>query len=144
MKIVIDTNIIFSAILTPNGKIGELLLNKPLEVHYISPSSLLEELSSHTKKILRLTGFDETELRQVVFYITRNIEFVNFKSINLDSWERSYHLLIEADHDDIPFLAMALQIDGFLWTGDKKLIKALQYNFNKIVTTNMLYSKYFE
>jgi predicted nucleic acid-binding protein len=44
----------------------------------------------------------------------------------------------------LPFLALNLEINGSIWTGDKKLIKGLQSkNYDKVVTTDTLYTKYF-
>ena len=145
MKLVVDTNIIFSAIISDKGKIGELLLNKPNDIHLFSPKFLLEELDVHVQKILSITRYSDFEYRQVKSFVIQHINFVNSESISKEHWSASYQLLKDVDEKDISFLALNLEIDGFLWTGDKKLIKGLQNNgYNKIVTTDALYTKYFE
>jgi predicted nucleic acid-binding protein len=144
VKLVVDTNIVFSAIINDKGKIGELLLNKPISLQFFSPVFLLEELNNHAEKILSITKYSEAEYQQIKSFVTRNIEFISPKKINKEHWETSYQLLKEIDEDDISFLALNLEINGFLWTGDKKLIKGLESkNYNKIVNTGMLYTKYF-
>jgi predicted nucleic acid-binding protein len=144
VKIVVDTNIVFSAILSSRGKIGELLLNKPAEIEFLSPKFLLDELTFHTKKIISLTGFSETEYQQIKAYVIQHIEFIDSKNIAPEHWERSFDLIKEVDENDIPFLALTMEVNGLLWTGDKKLIKALQYKkFDNVVTTDIIYLKYF-
>jgi len=144
VKIVVDTNIVFSAIISDKGKIGELLLNKPLDLYFLSPIFLLDELNNHIGKILSITGYSEAEFQQIKFLAIRNIEFIDSKDISKQNWELSYQLLKDVDENDTSFLALNLEINGFLWTGDKKLIKGLENkNYNKTVTTDMLYAKYF-
>jgi predicted nucleic acid-binding protein len=54
---------------------------------------------------------------------------------------KSKELLIDVDLDDVPFLAMAKNLNAKLWTGDKKLIKGLKKKgFNDIVSTEDLAS----
>ena len=77
MRLVVDTNIVISAIINDKGKIGELLLNKPIDVHFFSPGFLLEELNIHTKKILNITGYSESEFQQIQLLVTNNIEFID-------------------------------------------------------------------
>jgi predicted nucleic acid-binding protein len=61
MKLVVDTNIIFSALLSPNGTISDLLLNSD-NFDFYSPTFLLEELENHKAKLLKLSGYSEKDL----------------------------------------------------------------------------------
>jgi predicted nucleic acid-binding protein len=144
VNLVVDTNIVFSAIISDKGKIGELLLNKPGDLHFFSPLFLLEELANHTEKILSITGYSLAEFKQIRLFVTRHIEFVDVRNIHTDNWETSYRLLTNIDEKDTSFLALSLEIGGFLWTGDKKLVKGLQSNkYREIITTDVLYAQYF-
>ncbi|HEY4325752.1 MAG TPA: putative toxin-antitoxin system toxin component, PIN family [Mucilaginibacter sp.] len=144
MRVVVDTNIVISAIINDKGKIGELLLYKPVDIHFSSPSFLLEELNIHTKKILTITGYSEPEFQQIKLLVISNIKFIDPGKIKKENWETSYNMLIGNDEKDTSFLALNMEINGFLWTGDKKLIKGLQNkNYDKVITTKVLYSKYF-
>jgi len=144
VKIVVDTNIIFSAIIHDKGKIGELLLNKPNDVQFLAPDFLLEELTNHTQKLLSLTGYSEDEYQQIKSFVTKPIEFIKSDEISKEYWETSFQILKDIDEKDTSFLALTMQVGGFLWTGDKKLIKGLKNkNYNNIVATDMLYTKYF-
>jgi len=46
MKLVVDTNIIFSALLSPNGTLSDLILNSD-NLNFYSPTYVLEELEKH-------------------------------------------------------------------------------------------------
>lgn len=144
MNLVVDTNIVFSAMISDTGKIGELLLNKPSDIHYISPNFLLEELDRHTEKILAMSGYSYTEYQQIKSLVTKNIDFIDPIKVSKENWEKSYQLLKDVDENDVSFLALNLEMNSYLWTGDKKLIKGLQSkSYNRIITTDILYTKFF-
>jgi predicted nucleic acid-binding protein len=49
----------------------------------------------------------------------------------------------DVDLKDLIFVALCLEKNCVLWTGDKKLIKGLErVGYHNIVTTSMLYIKY--
>ena len=52
MIVVVDTNIVFSGILSLNGIISDFLLNSSDEFEFYSPSSITEELDNHHHKII--------------------------------------------------------------------------------------------
>jgi len=144
VNLVVDTNIVFSAIISDKGKIGELLLNKPGDLHFLSPLFLLEELDNHTDKLLSITGYSLAEYKQIKLFVTRHIEFVDVRDIHTENWETSYRLLANIDEMDTSFLALNLEAGGVLWTGDKKLIKGLQNKkYQDVITTDVLYAQYF-
>jgi len=145
VKIIIDTNIVISPLINDKGKIGELLLNKPDGLQFIAPEYLLQELELHSKKILKLTGYSEEELTFVKSIITSSILFINEATIKINIWDEAYSYLFDIDEKDTPFLALTIDSDGLLWTGDKKLINGLtDKNINKTIITDKLYLKYFK
>jgi predicted nucleic acid-binding protein len=104
---------------------------------------LLEELDNHVDRILSITGYTESEYQQIKLFVTKNIQFIDSAAINKKDWEKSYQLLKDIDEMDTAFLALNLEINGLLWTGDKKLIKGLENkNYYKTVTTDVLYTQY--
>ena len=144
MILVVDTNIVFSAIINDKGKIGELLLNKPAGITFLSPIFLLDELQKHAEKILKITKYNKDEFEQIKSFVLRNIEFIDSSKIDAQNHATSYNLLKDIDENDTPFIALALQFDAILWTGDKRLMNGLlSKNFNNIISTDILYNKYF-
>ena len=55
MKIVVDTNIVFSAILNSKGKIGDLLLNSGKYIDFYSVDYLRYEIGNHYDKLSKLS-----------------------------------------------------------------------------------------
>jgi predicted nucleic acid-binding protein len=59
MKIVVDTNIVFSAILNTQSRIGQILINGSEYFDYYSVGFLKQEIIKHKFKILKITGYTE-------------------------------------------------------------------------------------
>ncbi|TPV31170.1 PIN domain-containing protein [Paucihalobacter ruber] len=139
MKIVVDTNIIFSGLLSPNGKISDLLLNSSDKFDFYSPTYLLDELENHKKKLLKITGFSAYEFEFLKRNIFKKIDLINLESIRESTWEKAIELTKNIDEFDAPFIALALELESPLWTGDKKLIKGLnKKSIDWILTTDII------
>jgi predicted nucleic acid-binding protein len=81
VKIVIDTNIIFSGLLSPNGTISDLLLNSSNTFDFYSPTYLLDELENHKKKLLKISGLSEKELGFLQRHLFKKIDLIDLESI---------------------------------------------------------------
>ncbi|TXD82222.1 PIN domain-containing protein [Subsaximicrobium wynnwilliamsii] len=139
MKIVIDTNIIFSGLLSPNGTISDLLLNSSNTFDFYSPTYLLDELENHKKKLLKISGLSEKELGFLQRHLSKKIDLIDLESIRESTWETAIELTNHVDEFDAPFIALALELDSPLWTGDKKLIKGLnKKGIDWILTTEII------
>lgn len=126
MKIVVDTNIIFSGLLSPNGKISDLLLNSSDKFDFYSPTYLLDELENHKLKLLKISGFFENELEFMKRNIFKKIEFIDLEYISDSIWVKAIELTKKVDEYDAPFVALALELESAIWTGDKKLAMRLK------------------
>jgi predicted nucleic acid-binding protein len=51
MRIIVDANIIFSAILNTDGKIGDVLLNSQNIFDFVAPRFLKDEIKKYHEKI---------------------------------------------------------------------------------------------
>ena len=83
MKIIVDTNIVFSALLNPSGKISDLLLNSHPIFEFIAPDFLLDELDKHRNKLLKLSGYTKSDLAFLVRMVLKKVEIINhfFRSL---------------------------------------------------------------
>ena len=63
MRVVIDTNITFSAILNTNSKISGIILQSKSRLNLYSTDQLELELSEHWDKLKRISKYSEAELR---------------------------------------------------------------------------------
>ena len=50
----------------------------------------------------------------------QHISFIDLNGISRKSWEIATDLIGKTDEMEIPFVALAIQWNAFLWTGDKK------------------------
>jgi predicted nucleic acid-binding protein len=119
MIIIVDTNILFSACLTPSGRIFEILFNAPPYVQLISSHLAIEELKWHKQKLLKLSKHSEEDLDLLIELVLKQIEFFDYDIIENKHWQEADRLTNGVDGDDISFVALALQTGGILWTGDK-------------------------
>jgi predicted nucleic acid-binding protein len=124
-KIIVDTNILFSAILNPGSRIAKILINSRKHFQFYSCNFLKDELFKHREKLSRLTRLSAPELDELEFLLTRNIVFVNEELIPQHVIAETEGVLEKIDLNDTPFVGLTKHIDGKLWTGDKQLITGL-------------------
>ena len=136
VKIIVDTNIVFSAILNSTSKIGKILLTSHKHFQFYSCDFLQHEILRHRRKLLSLTKLSEEKLIEIEGFVTDNITFINEKLLSKTLFEKTELLLRDIDPDDTPFVALTKHLDGILWTGDLKLYNGLKSKrFKKIITT---------
>jgi predicted nucleic acid-binding protein len=123
--IVVDTNIVFSAILKPEGTISDLLLNSSENFDFYAPTSIIQELEKHHKKLLKLSGYSEKDIRFLKRILLKKIEVIDLESIAPSTWAKAFELVKDVDEFDTPFIALSLELDSPLWTGDKNLTKGM-------------------
>ena len=140
MRIVVDTNIVFSAILNTDGKLSRIILQPKGRLNFYTTNFLYEELSKHKTKLISLSKYSESEFQRAFTLITQRIKIINFDLIPKKDFETAIKLAYNIDENDIEFVALTEHIKGKLWTGDTVLIKGLtRKNWIKIITTKELY-----
>ena len=115
MKIIIDTNFLFSFFWNSN-LIRKLILS---EHEIYSPEFALEELESHKDEILEKTKLKKQEFEEFKRKLKKVVQFIPF-SYYEKSIPKVYKLLPEHPKD-MDFLALALEINGVILSKDKKL-----------------------
>ena len=141
MRIVVDSNIVFSALLNSTGTIGELLFNSEERFTFFAPYFLQDEIEKHWKKILKISKLSEEELRESQFRIYKRISFFDEHEISEKIWKTTEELLKDIDLDDTAFLVLTKHLRATLWSGDKALVLGLRKaGFTKVVTTTELIS----
>ena len=125
-KLVIDSNILISTLMNPKGIVGTFLLEDLHHVEKLSCYILYVEVFDKKEKIIKYTKLEEGELLEVLYMILKQINFVNELQISEESWVEAEELTKDVDVKDISFVAMAIEVGGVLWTGDKKLIRGLK------------------
>ena len=110
MKIVVDTNIVFSGLLSPKGTISDLLLNSSDTFDFYSPTFVLDELHNHKNKLLKLAGYSEKELDFLLRILFKKIDLIDLETIQQSTWENAITLAENIDEFDTPFIALAIEL----------------------------------
>ena len=123
MLIVVDANVVFSALIKRSKPLRVFELNKIFnKFEFISSEFLFFEFGKRVDKILRFTQFSNEEFIKVFSFIKEEIELIpfgTFKDKVEEAREKSPHL------KDLPYVALSLKLDCKILSGDKNLKKCL-------------------
>lgn len=145
MIIVVDTNILISSIITPGNKISEILFSPLPTIQLVSANYAVDEINQHEEKIVKSSKLSLTDVRRAVQGLVKQVEFFEETIIETIHWQEAARLTSGVDAKDITFVALVLQINGLLWTGDKRLTNHLKVmNFDRVVATQELYKIIFD
>jgi predicted nucleic acid-binding protein len=140
MRIVVDTNIVFSAILNTNSKISKIILQPKSKINFYSTEQLQYEIAEHWSKLKKISKYTDIELHKTSTLIISKIKFISVQLIPRNVFIAAEMLTSTIDIDDTEFVALTEHIQGKLWTGDKELIKGLKKkNWGKVISTDELY-----
>lgn len=140
MKIVVDTNIVFSAILNTNSKIARILLQPGTNFSFYSTRQLSTEIHEHKDKLKKLTDYSDTELERMIALVTNKIRFINVQLIPQMVFENAEKLTKDVDVDDCEFIALTKYMNGNFWSGDKALQRGLKKKgWDKFISTDELF-----
>ena len=142
MKIIIDTNIIFSVILNTNSRIGDILLNSDDTFKFYSVNYLKEEINNHKEKLNKISKLSHQEIDAIKTKIYSKINFISEELISSNYWEQASEFVKEVDMDDIAFVALSIYLEKtFIWTGDKKLQYGIKKaGYDKILNTQEIFN----
>ena len=139
MKIIVDTNIVFSGLLNSTSAISKFLIYPNSQFQFYTCEFLRVEILKHRKKLLKLTNLSEEELNELWLLVTGNITFINDGLIPEKLLVKTAELLRSIDPNDTPFVALAKHLGGVLWTGDLHLYNGLKSKrFKEVITTQEL------
>ncbi|MCP5103521.1 MAG: DNA-binding protein [bacterium] len=138
-NIVVDANIIFSSLVKAKSNIREYLLRD--DINYFSPGYVLHELEKHRAKLSKVSELTEGEIITYYHSILKNITFIGQDLISKANIKKAYDLCKDIDEKDTLYVAITIELNGLLWTGDKKLTNGLERKgFKQIVATSKLSS----
>ncbi|MDR3180553.1 MAG: hypothetical protein LBT61_01320 [Prevotellaceae bacterium] len=141
MKIIVDTNVVFSALLNTNSRIGRLLLDTRSKFEFYSCKYLQKEIHRHIDKIRQYSGLNNDDLFELISIVESRIFFIDEELLPTSIITEAQAWVSDIDFDDFAFVAIAAHLDALLWTGDKKLISGLrQKGYSRLVTTTDLWN----
>lgn len=117
--VVVDTNILFSALLRQENRFAAPLLR--VEHRFYVCESVLVELFKHKEKIQRLSRLSDDDLLRFYHVLLRRLTLYKEDLISPEHWSTARDLCRGVDEADTPHVALALELDAPLWTGDTRL-----------------------
>src|SRR3989344_111159 len=117
MQLVVDTNIVVSALLR-KGDTRRVLLSNSFE--FFSPESMKLEVLKHKKEFMEKGSMGEEE-----FFVVLGLELENISVLPVEEYspfkKKALGLCPEGHEDDWPFIAVALKLGCPLWSQDSAL-----------------------
>ncbi len=139
MKLIIDSNIVFSALLNPSSNIGDIILNSQNYFTFYGCDFLRLEIAEHQGKIIELSGYTDREFEEIQYLVFKKIDFFSESTIPFEFWKKAAEMVREVDINDTAFVTLSLFLDLKIWTGDKKLIDGLmKKGYQSLITTQEL------
>ena len=139
MKIVVDTNIIFSTLLNSNGTIGDLLFNSHKHFTFYSCSYMRYEIQKHWQRLQKISKLSDEQLGVSYTQVLSKLKFINEEIIPAETWVASEKITKRIDIDDTDFVALTKFLKATLRTGDKSLYEGLKrLDFKKMINTSEL------
>jgi len=114
MKIIIDTNILMSALIK-DSITRKIIFESGFDFYY--PMESFKELLKYKSLILEKSGMDEIEYNNIFFLLLRKIKTIHAELIQ-DFFQKAKYLMHHIDPDDIIFIATALAFDATIWSDD--------------------------
>ena len=122
--VVIDTNILFSALLQDDSKFAQLILGSSRP--FFICESVIVELFKHKEKLVLLSKLSEEDVVRYFYILLRRVTISKEELIDRSIRQEAYRLCSDIDEKDTPHVALTLQLKGLLWTGDKTLKTGLR------------------
>ena len=123
MKIIVDTNIVFSSLLSKDNSSKIVLLSDKFV--FYSPNYMAIEIFNLKEKIIKTSKLGENEILEQLQYVIDRIKFVNPYIIPKNILKYAYELCRNIDETDTPFVSLSLFLNAKLLTGDKILYNGL-------------------
>lgn len=139
MKIIVDSNIIFSALLKTQTTFGQLIFNSEGIFEFYSVQYMRTEIRKHWDRLSKISKLTDEQLEESYYSILAKISFINEEIIPQKIWEESEKIVSVIDTDDVDFVALTKYLKGKLWTGDKSLQTGLKSRgFKNVLNTSEL------
>ncbi len=130
MKLVIDSNIVFSALISPNGLTKRILLLEELEL--FGPQNLFDEINKYKEEIFKKSGLTKEHFEIFLIAVSSKINLIRDDEL-VDFIKKADEIC--PDPNDAAFFALSLAKGILLWSNDKELKKQ---NVVKVINTEEL------
>ncbi|MDP4039848.1 MAG: PIN domain-containing protein [Candidatus Pacearchaeota archaeon] len=115
MKLVVDTNVLFSYF-NKKSKTIELLTNQNMQL--FSPKYTIKELKKYKEDIKKKFSISEKSFKEILRDLNNVINFIDEEDYRKETSKINEITIDEKDKD---FLALSIKLDCPLWSNDKLL-----------------------
>lgn len=144
IKIVVDTNIVFSTFLNTNSRIAQILFSVN-SYEFFAPDYVRFEIIKHKEKIKKIAKLSENDFLELYELVMKNITILNLNVIPNAFYTQAKTLCETIDVDDTAFVAVSKFVKGKLWSGDIKLLNGLiEKGYKNVIKTEELYQHFIE
>ena len=123
-RVVVDSNVLFSALLKPQSRFAQTLLSLRYEFHIAD--LVLVELFKHEERILAGSRLSQDRLTAVFQSYIHRLHVYNINLLPPEHRREALRLCYGVDETDAPHVAVALTLGAPLWTGDRVLRRGLE------------------
>lgn len=115
MDLVVDANVLFAVLIKDNFS-SQLLFNE--KFHLFRPEYVFIEIEEHLEEIISKTERTIGEFYNLLEVLKRRIVLVPLEELTeyIGAAEK-----ITPDPDDMAYIALALKLNGAIWSNDKEL-----------------------
>ena len=114
MKLVLDSNIIFSALIK-KPKTRDIILSDFFELY--APEYIFNEIIKHKELLLRKSKLDQGDFDALLLLLQKHIHLVTKEKYD-KKMAIAEDILRNIDITDSPFLALALAFNCSIWSND--------------------------
>ena len=120
MKIILDVNIILSALIR-DSITRKIILNSEFDFYFPEPS--LHKIRKYENYILEKSGLTEEEYDKILAILFKYIRLVPTEEIE-KNWNEAKKIMEHIDKEDVVFIATALSIEhSVIWSDDRHFEK---------------------
>lgn len=105
MILITDTNILYSALIKPDGQVANVLKSKS-NFQFFAPSYLFDELKEHWTEIENATSLSKKELKEEYDFYRSRIKVYENTRIPEKTLLLAEELVSDIDPDDVYFVAL--------------------------------------
>ncbi len=134
MKFVLDSNIIFSALIKKSTT-RNIILSDIFDLY--APEYIFSEITKHKELLLRKSKMNEGDFDALLLLLQKHIHLVPKDKYN-EKIALAEDILRNIDITDSPFLALSLALDCSIWSNDghfKQQNKAGVYTTKELTNT---------
>lgn len=122
MKLVIDTNVLISALLKKGDTRRLLFYSSHV---FLSPDYLQSEVEQKFDMLQERSGLSRRDLRILLNLLLAEVDIAPIEEYR-DQLDNAMDLLGETDVKDVPFLALAMAKNARIWSNDRDFLQQEQ------------------